>query len=126
VYSRDHDARAEGIAPEVLDALERGERHAFVATDLLWVDGLSLADVPLLERKRQLEAVLEPSELVRVSAFVRRSEVPTLVTWGTLGFRELSYRAANSRYLAGRENPDRVTGPAPGGAAAPPGSMPRG
>jgi hypothetical protein len=37
---------------------------------------------------------------------VKASAFMTLVTWGTLGFGELHYRAANSRYLAGRENPD--------------------
>ena len=51
----------------------RGERHAFVATDLLWIDGQPIDDVPLLERKRLLEAVLDESYLVRVSAFVRPS-----------------------------------------------------
>ena len=45
-----------------------------------------LDDVPLLERKRLLEAVLTESFLVRVSAFVRPSAVMTLVSWGTLGF----------------------------------------
>ena len=83
-----------------IEALARGERHAFVATDLLWLDGQPLDDVPLLERKRQLEAVLDESYLARVSTFVRPSAVMTLVSWGTLGFRELSYRASNSRYLA--------------------------
>ena len=77
-----------------------------MATDLLWLDGQPLDDVPLLERKRLLEAVLDESYLVRVSAFVRPSAVMTLVSWGTLGFSELSYRASNSRYLAGRVNED--------------------
>ena len=72
-----------------------------MATDLLWIDGQPIDDVPLLERKRQLEAVLNESFLVRVSAFVRPSAVMTLVSWGTLGFSELSYSASNSRYLAG-------------------------
>ena len=44
-----------------------GERHAFVATDLLWLDGESLLDVPLLERRRLLEGVLDQSYLVRRS-----------------------------------------------------------
>ena len=89
-----------------IEALARGERHAFVATDLLWLDGTSLADVPLLERKRLLEAVLSESFLARLSTFVRPSAVMTLVSWGMLGFPELSYRASNSRYLAGEVNPD--------------------
>ena len=101
------------LEPLVREALERGERHAFVATDLLWVDGEGLLDVPLLERRRLLEGVLDESYLVRLSAFVRPSAVLTLVTWGALGFRDLSYRAANSRYLPGQENPDWAVTRAP-------------
>jgi hypothetical protein len=106
VRARDYEAAADRLEPAVREALERGERHAFVATDLLWLDGQSLLDVPLLERRRLLEGVLDEAYLVRRSAIVRPSAVLTLVTWGALGFRNLSYRAANSRYLAGRENPD--------------------
>ena len=50
VRARDYEQAAARLEPAVREALERGERHAFVATDLLWVDGTSLADVPLLER----------------------------------------------------------------------------
>src|SRR5262245_51492467 len=63
VRARDHESRVRVIEPRVLEALEHGERHAFVATDLLWLDDTPLDDVPLLERKRLLEAVLEPSYL---------------------------------------------------------------
>jgi hypothetical protein len=113
VHARDFEAAALEAEPVVAAALERGEPHAFVATDLLWLDGESLLDVPLLERKRHLEAVLDESFLVRVTAFVRASAVLTLVAWGTLGFRDLSWRAANSRYLPGEENPDWAVARAP-------------
>ena len=117
--ARDHEARVAAGEPGTLEALERGERHAFVATDLLWLDGEPLADVPLLERKRHLETILEGSPLVRVTPFVRPSAALILATWGGLGFGELLYRAANSRYLAGRENPDRVVARAPEGPRGP-------
>ncbi len=113
VHSRDHEAEQAKVEPVTIEALARGERHAFVATDLLWLDGTSLADVPLLERKRLLEAVLSESFLARLSTFVRPSAVMTLVSWGMLGFPELSYRASNSRYLAGEVNPDWAIGKSP-------------
>lgn len=113
VRARDYEKAEARLEPSVREALEAGERHAFVATDLLWVDGTSLADVPLLERRRILEGVLDESFLVRRSAYVRPSAQLTLITWGSLGFRDLSYRAANSRYLAGREQPDWAIGRAP-------------
>jgi len=82
-------------------------------------DGESQAGVPLLERKRHLETILEASLLVRVTPFVRPTAVLILVTWGMLGFGELTYRAANGRYLAGHENPDRVVARPPQGPLGP-------
>jgi hypothetical protein len=114
VYGRTHAAREEADAPAVLEALEAGEEHAFVAVDLLWLDGQSLVDIPLLERKRLLDSVLTRSKVVRVTPFIRPSSAPrTLVTWGTLGFEDLCWRAANSRYLAGEENPGWAVAAAP-------------
>ena len=122
VRARDHESRVQAVEPGVLDAIEHGERHAFVATDLLWLDDQPLDDVPLLERKRLLEAVLDPSFLVRISPFVKPSVQLTLVTWGNQGFRELHYRAANSRYLAGAENPDHAVSRPPEGPGLPGGA----
>ena len=76
--------------------------------------------MPLLERRRILEGVLGRRYLVRISAIVRPSADPDARTWGALGFRDLSYRAANSRYLAGREQPDWAVAGAPDTAAGAP------
>jgi hypothetical protein len=123
--SRDHVRREEAEAPGTVDALASGERHAFVATDLLWLDGTPLVDIPLLERKRLLDGVLEPSLLVRITPFVRPTAGMMLATWGTQGFRELHYRAANSRYLTGAENPDCAVARPPSAARRPSGSATR-
>jgi hypothetical protein len=112
-------------APAVLQALAEGEGFAFVATDLLWLDGESLLDIPLLERKRQLDGLLAVSDLVRVTPFVRPTAVMTLVGWGAMGFRELSWRGANSRYLTGRENPAWAIARPPQDAGAGKGSSAR-
>ncbi len=120
VYAPVHEARREAEAPAILDALEAGELHAFVAVDLLWLDGQSLTDIPLLERKRLLDASLRPSRLVRVTPFVRPASAPrTLLTWGMLGFTDLSWRAANARYLAGAENPGWAVAPSPSATSRP-------
>jgi bifunctional non-homologous end joining protein LigD len=79
---------------------------AFVAVDLLSVDGTSLLDIPLLERKRQLEGVLSQGELIRVTPFVRPPAGTFLATWQASGLRRLAYKAANSRYLPGDRNED--------------------
>jgi hypothetical protein len=79
---------------------------AFVAIDLLVLDGQSLLEIPLLERKRLLESVLAESELVRRTAFVRPPVDAWLASWRSMGFRELAYKAANSRYVPGERNDD--------------------
>jgi len=86
---------------------------AFVATDLLWLDDTSLLDVPLLERRRLLESVVQESDGVRLGAFVRPPIEHWVGSWRAQGFGGLTYKAANSRYLPGEKNPDWTIGGMP-------------
>jgi hypothetical protein len=79
---------------------------AFVALDLLRVDGEVLLDVPLLERKRILEGLIEPSDLVRVSPWVRPPLRQWFTSWRSAGFRGLILKSSNSRYLPSSETLD--------------------
>lgn len=119
VRARDYAKREEQIAASVVEDIAHGIRHAFVITDLLWVDGEALLDLPLLERRRILEGAFTSSELARITPVVRKSAILTLVTWGQQGFTELSFKAANSRYAAGEENPDWAVGKPPEGPQGP-------
>jgi hypothetical protein len=83
----------------------RGEQ-AFVAIDLLSVDGQTLFDLPLLERKRILEGLIEESELVRLSPWVRPPVRTWFNTWRSAGFRGMVMKAANSRYTPNSETTD--------------------
>jgi ATP-dependent DNA ligase len=77
------------------------EPAALVATDLLWIDGQPLLDVPLLERKRILESALDERELVRRSMIVHPPVEGWFAQWRALGFEEVTYKAANGRYRPG-------------------------
>jgi ATP-dependent DNA ligase len=77
---------------------------AFVAVDLLRIDGAVLLDVPLLERKRLLDGALEPSERIRVTPYVREPFGSYLVSWRGLSFQRLFFKDANSRYLPNARN----------------------
>ncbi len=85
----------------------RGPRRAgmaaFVAVDLLSVDGQPLFDVALLERKRLLESIIEESELVRVSPWVRPPIRTWFNTWRSAGLRGVIMKGSNSRYRPGQE-----------------------
>ncbi|HWH23527.1 MAG TPA: hypothetical protein VNW68_01400 [Candidatus Limnocylindria bacterium] len=74
---------------------------AFVALDLLRVDGQPLLDLPLLERKRLLESVIRPDAHVRLSPLARPPLSTWFASWRSAGFRGVMMKAANSRYRPG-------------------------
>jgi ATP-dependent DNA ligase len=86
---------------------------AFVAIDMVELDGEPLVGIPLLERKRLLESVLEEGDLVRRTPFVREPAGTFIITWRALGFDGLAYKAANSRYLPGAPNDEWCLAPMP-------------
>ena len=88
------------------DALPADADIAIVVVDLLWLDDQPLLDVPLLERKRILESVVTESETVRRGIYIRPPIDTWIGSWRTFGFNRMAYKAANSRYLPGRPNPD--------------------
>jgi hypothetical protein len=77
-----------------------------VVVDLLWIDGQWLLDVPLLERRRVLEAILRPGTLVRPGPFVRQPIDSWIGSWRAQGFRGVTFKAANSRYRPGETADD--------------------
>jgi ATP-dependent DNA ligase len=86
---------------------------AFVAVDLVALDGEPLFEIPLLERKRLLESALAEGALVRRTPYVREPAGTFIITWRSFGFGGLAYKAANSRYLPGSANDDWCMTPMP-------------
>lgn len=77
-----------------------------VVVDLLWLDDQWLLDVPLLERKRVLESIVAPSQLVRASPYVREPIGTWIGSWRAQGFRAMTFKAVNSRYRPGETADD--------------------
>jgi DNA ligase-1 len=96
---------------EPAPSLDPDRPIAFVAVDLLRIDGFELIDLPLLERKRHLESALEASDLVRVTPYIRGPLGSQGPTWFAQGFREVAYKPANGRYRADGKPGDWVAGP---------------
>lgn len=94
--SLDFDVQPRGMVEE--RAAEADPVDGFVAVDLLRLDGTSLLDVPLLERKRLLESVIDPGPLLRISEHVRPPADPWVATWKSMGLAGGIMKAANSRY----------------------------
>jgi len=89
--------------PELVSAAEEAV-PGFVAVDLLRVDGTSLLDVPLLERKRLLESVVQPGGPVMTSVYSRPPVETWVATWKSMGLRGGMLKAANSRYVPGDDS----------------------
>lgn len=84
-----------------------------VATDLLWLDGEWLLDVPLLERKRLLKAVIPGDDLVRAGPYVQPPYHIWIGSWRVQGFMGLTFKEANSRYRPGEPSAEWATSDLP-------------
>jgi bifunctional non-homologous end joining protein LigD len=91
----------EGTAGEARDQVARDRRPAFVAVDLVELDGQRLHEVPYLERRRLLESVLEEKARVRISQAVRQPIQSWLPAWRAMGFEHYLAKHINSRYRPG-------------------------
>ena len=92
--------------PEALEGLEVAPRPCFVAVDLLALDGQSLAEVPLQERRRLLGAIVTESRRVRISPAVRVPQETWIAAWRAGGFTRYVAKHVNSRYHAGEQSED--------------------
>ncbi len=99
--------RARDRKRELSDArpapIQPGDTLVFVAVDLIALDGEPLFDVPLLERRRQLESVLDEGELVRIGLYVRLPIDAWVGSWRSQGFRAMAFKDANGRYRPGQK-----------------------
>lgn len=96
----------EGLSGEVPDPMELERRRAFVAVDLVELDGEPLHDVPFQERRRLLESVIDEGVQVRLSPVVKQPLAGWLVGWRTNGFTHYLAKHQNSRYAPGERNDD--------------------
>jgi bifunctional non-homologous end joining protein LigD len=88
----------EGLAEELPDPIENEPRRAFVAVDLVELDGQPLHDIPYLERRRLLTSVVAEDVRVRISPAVRLPLANWLLGWRAAGFEHYIAKHVNSRY----------------------------
>lgn len=96
----------EGLVDEPPDPISMEKRRAFVAVDLVELEGESLAEVPFQERRRLLTSVLAENVRVRISPAVKAPLRPWLHAWRGNGFTHYVAKHVNSRYRAGEQVED--------------------
>jgi bifunctional non-homologous end joining protein LigD len=94
----------QGLNDQVPDPIETERRRAFVAVDLVELDGLPLHDVPFQERRRLLESVVDPGVRVRLSPIVKQPIRGWLLGWRDNGFTSYVAKHQNARYRPGEES----------------------
>jgi hypothetical protein len=99
---RNRERDVEELGAELLSrSIDEDDEVNLVITDLLWLDGDWLIDVPLLERKRVLESIMPGDDLVRAGLYVRPPIHTWIGSWRAQGFLGITYKDANSRYRSG-------------------------
>ncbi len=98
----------EGLADSVPDPRDTERARAFVAIDLVELDGEPLHDIPYLERRRILESVIDESPQVRVTPSVTRPVEHWVSAWRQAGFSHHVAKHQNSRYHPGERTDDWV------------------
>lgn len=96
----------EGLAGDLPDPLAAERRRAFVAVDLLELEGEPLLDIPFQERRRLLESIVDEGIQVRVSPSVKQPLGGWFVGWRTNGFTHYVAKHMNSRYVPGERSED--------------------
>lgn len=96
----------EGLVDEAPDPISMEKRRAFVALDLIELEGESLADVPYQERRRLLASVVAENVRVRISPAVKLPIRPWLHAWRGNGFTHYVAKHVNSRYHPGEQAED--------------------
>ena len=97
---------AEGLAEEIPDPLETERRRAFVAVDLVELDGELLHEIPFQERRRLLESIIDEGIRVRLSPVVKQPLSGWMVGWRANGFTHYIAKHMNSRYRPGERTED--------------------
>jgi len=105
--------RVAGRRPPQRRHLDTDQPIAFVAIDLLRIDDTQLVDLPLLERKRLLDGALSVGDLIRITPYIRPPVSTFATTWRGMGFEEIAYKGANSRYFPAGQNDDWSIAPIP-------------
>ena len=99
-WARTLAGNAKAQKPPV-DPASLEKRRAFVAWDLVELDGQLLHDIPYQERRRLLESVIVEGPQVRVSPTVRPPLRGWIGAWRADGFTHYVAKAPNSRYKPG-------------------------
>ena len=90
--------------PSAIARLARSHPVVFFAFDLLYLDGRDLRALPLLERKKLLQEILQPNDVIRYSEHFTTNASELLAAAKQQGLEGLVGKRAQSRYESRRSS----------------------
>ena len=90
--------------PSAIARLARSHPVVFFAFDLLYLDGRDLRALPLLERKKRLQEVLQPNDIIRYSEHFSTNASELLAAAKQQGLEGIVGKRAHSRYESRRSS----------------------
>ncbi|MBA3851993.1 MAG: hypothetical protein H0X59_06465 [Chloroflexi bacterium] len=97
---------ADLLRRRLADPAAQGGEAAFVASDLLWVDGQGLTERPFLERHTRLGDVLRDGRLCVVTRGLRGEGVTLAAAVAAMGLSAISARCLSGAYRPGDAGDD--------------------
>jgi bifunctional non-homologous end joining protein LigD len=90
--------------PSAIARLARSHPVVFFAFDLLYLDGRDLRALPLLERKKLLQEILQPNDVIRYSEHFTTNASELLAAAKEQGLEGMVGKRAQSRYESRRSS----------------------
>jgi bifunctional non-homologous end joining protein LigD len=90
------------VEPSAIARLARAHPVVFCAFDLLYLDGHDLRAVPLIERKKLLESIVQPGDVVRYSDHFVAAGPELLAAAEQQGLEGIVGKRASSHYVSRR------------------------
>jgi bifunctional non-homologous end joining protein LigD len=90
------------VEPSAIARLARAHPVVYFAFDLLYLNGHDLRSVPLVERKKLLEAIVEPGDRIRYSEHFAANGHELLEAARAQGLEGIIGKRANSHYASAR------------------------
>ncbi|SNX54708.1 non-homologous end-joining DNA ligase [Thermoanaerobacterium sp. RBIITD] len=87
-----------------IDLLSKSLPAMFVTWDILYMDGKELIGLPLIERKRILDKVVNESDIIKISDFIYEHGKALFDETGRQGLEGVMAKKADSKYYIGKRS----------------------
>lgn len=96
--------RIHARASSTIERYAQASPSVFIAFDLLYLNGRSLMDLPLIERRNQLSSLIHPGPILQLSEATESQGLAFYEAVKGLGLEGMVGKASHGRYLPGKRS----------------------